>query len=47
MTGNTFQKVKMRTDEKSNIIFDVVFNKLHDYGTKERIDGRREASDIV
>ena len=37
MPGNTFQSIKS-DDEKNYIILDVVFSKLHDYGTKERVD---------
>lgn len=37
MMGNTFQSIKS-DDEKNYIILDVVFSKLHDYGTKERVN---------
>ena len=44
MDGDTFHDLK-RGYEKRIIDIDVVFGKLHDYGTEERIDGRRETSD--
>ncbi|MFR6542441.1 MAG: hypothetical protein ACLUPL_07765 [Butyricimonas virosa] len=36
MMGNTFQSIKS-DDEKDYIILDVVFSKLHDYGTKKEL----------
>ena len=44
MDGDTFHDLK-RGYEKRIIDIDVVFGKLHDYGTEERVDGRRETSD--
>ena len=44
MMGNTFQSIKS-DDEKNYIILDVVFSKLHDYGTKERVNSKRKTGD--